>query len=100
MSFVLPRQQRSLTLQAVGNSFQEKLLNRDAAEAVVGVTLLSSAFGGFAARAVTGEMGGGRFGYACFSLGTTDRNPSLVRDDRCWMLYGGFSCRLHDGHFI
>lgn len=56
VSLVLPRQQRTLALQAVGNNFQEKLLNRGAAKVVGGVTEFSSAFGGFAAGAVTGDI--------------------------------------------
>lgn len=56
VSLVLPRQQRALALQAVGNNFQEKLLNRGAAKVVGGVTEFSSAFGGFAAGAVTRDI--------------------------------------------
>lgn len=46
MSFVLPRPPADLTLQAIGNSFGEKLLDLITAKLLAGTIAVSSALGG------------------------------------------------------
>ncbi|KAL6905104.1 hypothetical protein GGI43DRAFT_301105 [Trichoderma evansii] len=56
VSFVLPHQQRALTLQAVGNNFEEKPLSRDSANNIGVMTAMSLGTGAMMTGGFLGEL--------------------------------------------